>query len=282
MSIRNIPARVNRGTTNVREYVNAKFNAFLAPPSTRGIAGFLFDVPRDEIVELTAEVTDHFTEDNSYINDHVINMPIEVTLSGFVGELVFAPPRGAEGVLNEIRSRLSPLVGFLGEYTPQALQQVNRLVSTAESRVGEINQYLDQAQNLVALFEGENAAENRQQAAYQQLFAFWASKQLLNVQTPWTYLSNMLITSITATQDEDTEQLTDISVRLKQLRFADPIAKVDYDETLLPVREAQQSEPEQDGGTSSGVEQEDGSALYRAFTNEGELKSFGDLLDGIF
>lgn len=56
------------------------------PPA--GVAGFLFDIVGDETVMLTSEITDHYVEDNTAIQDHVALAPEQITLKGTVGELV--------------------------------------------------------------------------------------------------------------------------------------------------------------------------------------------------
>lgn len=61
-----------------------------------GIAGFLFDIVGDEMVMLTSEITDHYVEDNTAIQDHVALAPEQITVKGIVAELVIGselPPR---------------------------------------------------------------------------------------------------------------------------------------------------------------------------------------------
>lgn len=268
MSINNIAAQTNRGITNARDYSNEQFNVLIAPRSARGIGGFMFDVPEDDQLELNSDITDHFTEDNSYINDHIVNQPIEVTVSGFVGELVFTPPDGLEGVLSRLSSRLSVVDGFLGGYLSQQQQSINRTVSQAEQAVANVNQFLDRAQNLIAFFDGEDIEDSRQRQAFNKLRALWGAQRIMTIQTPWTYLENMAITNITFLQDDVSEDRSDISVTLKQIRFASPIRKTNYEETIVPVREEQQSEDEEDNGVVQGSEEDDATFLRRVLVDE--------------
>lgn len=57
-----------------------------------GIAGFLFDIPGDEWVELNSQITDHYTELNTSIQDNIALEPERVTLRGVVAELTNSAP----------------------------------------------------------------------------------------------------------------------------------------------------------------------------------------------
>lgn len=57
-----------------------------------GIAGFLFDIAGDEWVELTSQITDHYTEANQAVQDNIALAPEKITVRGMVAELVAATP----------------------------------------------------------------------------------------------------------------------------------------------------------------------------------------------
>lgn len=61
-----------------------------------GIAGFLFDIPGDEWIELESEITDHYTEANTAVQDNIALRPERVTLRGIVAELTTAAPAPQE------------------------------------------------------------------------------------------------------------------------------------------------------------------------------------------
>jgi hypothetical protein len=60
------------------------------PPE--GIAGFLFDIPEEEEINLRSEITDHYVEDNTAIQDQIALKPDEVTVRGLVAEIVSLQP----------------------------------------------------------------------------------------------------------------------------------------------------------------------------------------------
>lgn len=69
-----------------------------------GIAGFLFDITGDEWVELRSQITDHYTEANTAVQDNIALEPEQVTVRGMVAELANAapPPQGVAPVTNPL------------------------------------------------------------------------------------------------------------------------------------------------------------------------------------
>ena len=263
MSFQTIPQNLNRGISNARSFVNDRANALVAPKTAEGIGGFLFDVPREDQVNLNIDVTDHFTENNSFINDHIVNQPITITLSGFQGELVFERPSGIAGAAQQIQNRLETVEAYLGERTPGAIQQAQDIVGQAQSAISTINQTLDRAQNVIGLLDGqEGPEETRQQRAYNQLNAFRLARTPVTVQTPWAYFNSMIITSLTFIQTEESQDYSDISVSLKEFRVAET-QTVAFDEDLFPPRTQVQDAPAEDQGLVRGEEGPDASVLFQ-------------------
>ena len=248
---------------NSQDYLDTRTDTILQPKTAEGISGFLFDIPDGENINLNSEITDHFTENNSFINDHIVRKPITITLNGFIGELVAKPPEGVFGDAQEIANRLTVIDGYIGEYTAGGAQIVQRAVQTVQSVVSGINQLADKAQNLIDLFDGETAEETKQQKAYRDLYALWKSATFVTVQTPWEYFGNMVIQNIAFRQNADSKSITDISVTLKELRIAE-IQTVDYDQNQFPPRVQVQEGEEEDQGIIRGQD-EDVSFLFTAF-----------------
>lgn len=251
MAFSEIAKSTNAGITDARGFVDNKAEAFVSPRAAEGISGWLFDIPEEENLSLSSDITDHFTEDNRYINDHIVRKPIRITLRGFLGEKVFQRSAGFEGALQELDNRLEVVDGYLGNFTDGMTQKLQGVVSQTERVVSGVNRTLDRVQNVVGFFEGEDQAASRQQQLYQELKALWNSSQLLTVQTPWDYLEDMLIETIDITQGAESQDWSEVTVTLKQVRFAD-VQTTDFDETLFPVRENAQSDPEQDIGNVRG------------------------------
>lgn len=262
MSFATIAQSANSGISDARSYLDNKANTLLGIKSSKGISGFLFDIPDRDSIKVDWDVTDHFTESNSFLNDHKVKKPIIITLTGFVGELVFRAPAGVEGLVQEISNRLEVVDAYLGDLTPGFVQDAQRVVQQAQSTISAINQTLDKAQNIIGFFEGEGLEETAQQKAFSELNAL-GDEIILTVQTPWNFYDDMTIQSLSFTQDGESEQITDISVTLKQIRISET-ETVDFDQDQFPIRELIQSGPEEDQGNIRGQE-ESSSLLFKAF-----------------
>lgn len=213
--------------SSVQNYVNGVASRYvLNPHGMKGIAGFVFDFEGDDEISLDAEITDHYAEDNSSVQDHIALKPYVVTLRGFVSEL-FLPGtgQGLFGALTTIQSTMGTVNAYLGKYTPQALQKLQGSVSKAVSQVqnyaNTASQYLNQAKNLASLFGGATGAPTRQQQAFVALSQLRDQRQIFNVLTPWTLLNGMAIERLTFIQPRESKTRSDIVVTMKQMRFVD-------------------------------------------------------------
>lgn len=266
MSFNTIAQSANSGISNARAYLDDKANTLLKPKSAKGISGFLFDIPDQQNLTLSSDITDHFTESNSFLNDQIVRKPIIITLTGFIGELVYEKPDGIAGAIQELDSKLETVEAYAGDLTPGAVQIAQRAVQQVQSAVSAINQTLDKIQNVVGFFDGEEPEPSKQEKAYNELFALWQSSELLTVQTPWRYYDNMAIQTISFTQNGDSEFITDISVTLKEMRIAE-IKTVDYDQNQFPPREEIQAGDEEDQGIVRGQDR-NVSFLFSTFGGE--------------
>ncbi len=178
-----------------------------------GIAGFLFDIPQSEEVSLQAQITDHFTQENYAIQDHIAISPIKITLTGEIGNLVFSENRFSQFV-NTVLDRLGPL-GVLSpqqsQSARQALSEINRLQSAAQSAV-------TQFRNLSDAFSPNPAGTDPQQRAYFKLQGMFNSRSIISVQTPWKTFPSMAIESLSFSQDEETKDKSTITAVFKEIR----------------------------------------------------------------
>lgn len=249
------PERVQM-SLNAGSYLNSKVAAIVSPKHAEGINGWVFDIPKSEQVRLSSDITDHYMENNSFVNDHIVDRPIEITLSGFVGELVWKKPTGFGADLNFFSGSLSVVDAYLGDYSPQELQKQQNLLGEIQKNNNFVKQIVQKTTNIVKSFSGDGQSKTLQQVAYNELKALKDNRSLLKVQTPFAYFENMLIQEITFVQGEDSNSYCDISITLKEARFAE-ISVVSFDEDLLPSRNQQQDTKESDNGTIKGTDDDD-------------------------
>ena len=196
---------------DLQNYVVSPLNAF-------GLGGFIFDAEGESIARLSADITDHYTEDNHAIQDHIAIHPKRITLKGYVGEVVYTTADQDLSLLQKAVQKLTQISEFLPSISSYAAQAEDALSSPLSSTInlGDASNIYGMVKNLIS----SNGDEARQQNAYLYFQSLMNQGILMGVQTPWEFITNMVIETITAVQSENSRFITDFSITLKQMRFA--------------------------------------------------------------
>lgn len=192
----------------------------------------LFHYEGENTVSLESDITDHFVEDNSAINDQIALRPETITVHGFIGELNDVAP-AVLAPLKEVADKLVSISGYEPQLSASALIAYNEasfLYSTAKSAVSSVvssystisNAITGETSQSVISSNGLNPSDNqnKQQTMFQQFYGYWRNRTLFTVQTPWAVFDNMAIKSLRAIQDQDTAVVTDFEVTFKIIRYA--------------------------------------------------------------
>lgn len=206
-------------SNNLAFISSATKQAVVKPQNFEGIAGFLFDIPKREEINLSADITEHYIENNTVINDHIALKPETLTLEGFVGELKFKSNRSLP-ILGGVVDKLNLIDGFFPDITTQA----NQLYTQTENALNVANQAKKNTENIYGLFNDldSSSKETKQAKAFYFFYALWQSREVFTVDTPWHVFTNMFIIDLKAMQEEN-NYLTNFSVTLKKIRFAENI-----------------------------------------------------------
>ncbi len=244
--------------TSARSVADGIGNFILKPAGAKGLTGFIFDYEGETVVQHTSEITDHYTEQNTFVNDHAAQKPARITLRGFVGELAQNPDTGLLGVLNTLQGKLTTLPAILGKYTPGAVQKLAQATTKATQVVNTVDDAIRRAQNVVGLVLGSTPSATKQQKAYQQLYCLWQANAVFTLDTPFNYFRSVIIESMTFVQDETTKQWSEISVTVKEVRFtgtqpAGPGLSPQLAAQNLQARAAQQGQAQTKLGSAGGV-----------------------------
>lgn len=237
--------------TKAGDTTNALVNKFVVSPVVGlGIAGFAFDIFEEHKVDLQSDITDHYVEDNSAIQDQIANKPLKFTLRGFVGELIDerADPKSD---IQEITEKLTIINSFIPIVTAGA-RQVNNLIQNRNSNTTAQNleNGIGTGVDLYKSFKELNPPDSRQAQAYNFFKALRDAKQLVGVDTPFGFVRDMAIENIVGVQG-DNAFITDFSVTLKQIRTA-TTQLVDFDKTQYQGRTQNQKAEESDNGKAEG------------------------------
>lgn len=181
----------------------------------RGIDGFLFDIPLTENITMSSNITNHYIEDNTTLQDHVALNPISITLTGKVAELVYTKQQSLS-FLSAVADRLAPL----GILTPAQSGQAQKVIASANQAVSAFNSAKKALTSLSDVFTDQPSL-NRQQSAYYKFEAFFLGRARLSVETPWRTYTDMVIEQFAADQDEGSTEETTFTITFKQVKFVE-------------------------------------------------------------
>lgn len=197
-----------------------------------GVAGFKFHIDQSEQVNMESDITDHYVDTNSAVQDHIARRPITITLNGYQGEYYYSV-HPIQDMVSKIGSVLTLVENFkpkLDAFTNQikirqtqrSLIALNNGDTTEAEKYGElagrqeINLKQHNAIDLFKLFQNIYKLTSAQTRAFYYFEALWKSEILFTVETRWKRFDNMVIQKVTPL-GENNADITDFSVTFKQM-----------------------------------------------------------------
>lgn len=234
-------------TADVASNLTGKY--VVSPIANLGLAGLAFDVYEEHKIELQSDITDHYTEKNTAVQDHIAVKPLICTLRGYVAELVNerADPKGE---FVELFQKLTVINSYVPQVTQQARQVKNLLTGQKQDKVKLLDDSIGTGVDLFKTFKELNPPKTKQAKAYNFIKALFDAKQLVGIDTPFGFLKNMAIQNVVIIQGNN-EFESDLSVTLKQVRFANTQV-VDFKENQYQNRTNNQRAETKDKGKVEG------------------------------
>lgn len=201
------------------------------PSDAQNPPAFLFDYEGEQSATLDSDITDHFVEDNTAIQDQISLKPVLIATHGFVGELndvvpsFLAPVKAIADKLTTISAyapgiSTTALIAYDNAFQLYQVGQnaVNAAVSAWSSVTsGQGTSVISGNAFFPIAFEPN---QNKQQTAFQLFYGYWTSRTLFTIQSPWAIFQNMAIKTLRAIQDSETRVITDFEIIFKQIRTA--------------------------------------------------------------
>lgn len=201
--------------------VNAS-QSFVGGLGTLGINGFVFDIAEECEVSLESEITDHYVEDGTAVQDHIALAPERVTLRGYVGEIVY-DTGDDKGFVREAAEKLTTVASYLpvvSNYANKIYNDIAKINLDGDSVVTSIEKLFNVGGDVYKAYRDINIPQDKQGEAFIYFEALRNSRKLLTVQTPYRYYTDMAIETVKIIQDAQSRDGSDIEVTLKKIRFA--------------------------------------------------------------
>lgn len=205
--------------------------------STSLLPTLMFHYEGEQTVALESDITDHFIENNTALQDQIALKPEKITTHGFIGELNDVKPSFLKP-LEVLAEKLT----FISAYTPAlsqtaiianneafffyqtAAMAANVAVSAWDTLTGGGGENIIGSNGLDGAFNpttGQVANhQTKQQIAFQQFYGYWVNRYLFTVQTPWAIFTDMAIMNLRAIQDDKTRMISDFEITFKKIRTA--------------------------------------------------------------
>lgn len=160
---------------------------------------------------ISSQITDHYMENNVSRQDHWAIAPDEYILSGYIGEVIYNPPKlwrsQAEKYVTDYLKPLSMLSPTFDNYTQSALNVV-QAVETSYRRYEQI------AQNIYSNLTG-NIKRSNQVYIMGILKNAQIKRQLFSVWTPYKVINDLAIQNISISQG-NSKYKSRLEIKFKQ------------------------------------------------------------------
>lgn len=204
--------------------------------SSTGVAGFRFHVPEGEQVSMESDITDHYTDANTVMQDHVARRPILMTITGLQGEYFYSIHE-IEDLLANVTPVLSLVKQFVPKLSAATIQTKQNWSKYREAQQGlaayyatfdkgiPLNQSFNNLWNslngvdLFQLFQNLYKLKSAQARAFLYFDALWKSQAVFSVETTWKRYDNVMVQKVIALRERNAD-ITEFSVVLKQMNFA--------------------------------------------------------------
>ena len=177
---------------------------------------FLFNYEGEQTVTCESDITDHYIENNTAIQDQIALKPVTITTQGFIAELNDIAPTN-QGSYNQIGQKLTTISSFVPVLTATAIILTQRAQAFYDnvltSSISAVSAW-ESINNVLLPFQ----VQSKQQQAFNLFYGWWAGRYLFSVQTPWQVFQNMAIQSLRPIQSAETNTITTFEITFKQIR----------------------------------------------------------------
>lgn len=247
-------------TKTVQDWLNQKENELIGgvlfSESTNGQILLFnnFGICTQNNLSLKSDITNHYTEENYWINDHWAINPPQYTLSGLIGELIYTVP---EGWAQKVESLYGPTgLGLLSVLSPTLGSYTSGVLNITRKVQSVVNKYINiakQTANKIKDFALKKAGitvvkKTNQRRVLDELENLMNNRILVNVMTPYGMYNRLAIVAINIRQSENTKFISDVEITFQKWRSVDELyADVNSEKMLTDVAAAQKAPEKQKG-----------------------------------
>jgi hypothetical protein len=207
----------------------------------KDIGTFEFSYIGEERIEAGAELTDHYSESNRFMQDHSAIKPRIVIMRGFVAENTFNKT-SLLPVITAAVNALAPVTPYLGNYSRGSAALMTNAISQTDQIINQLAQVQAVTQGAAKLL-GLLPSVSKVMQAFITLDNLRIGGATFAAVTPWgTFGDNapndrlgpVMIENLIGVGPEDTRGWADFIVRLKEIRVAPSLNQFALDNARAP------------------------------------------------
>lgn len=214
--------------------VNVK-DAIVNIIGTTGISGFKFHIVQNEQINLESDITDHYVDSNTPVQDHIAKKPVVITVNGYQGEY-FYTVHPIQTMLSKVVSTLKLVDVFKPKFSDatkqikEKWQKNQETLANAKIDYGEAGLKVPLKEKIITTgqtfndldlfkyFQNLYKLKSRQTQAYYFFKALWNMGVPFSLETRWERYDNMLIQKLRPLGD-NTADITDFAITFKQINI---------------------------------------------------------------
>ena len=215
-----------------------------------------FGISGGNTITANSEVTTHYVENNSAYQDHWAIAPIQYTLTGYVGEVIFRP---ATDWANWIEDNVTDYLAPLSMISPTVSSYVGTAINVTKQIEENYKRYSKYAENLmrtIGNWQGVSInSKTNQNNLFENLLTLRDNRMLVDVYTPYKTLKNMAMTSIIMRQADNSKYRSSIEITLQEYREVGTITRKATQDEMAGLAQ-QQKQEEINHGQAQGQKRE--------------------------
>ena len=244
-----------------------------------------FHTVTDDTINFQSNITDNWVENNTAIQDHIAISPVTITMRGLIGEQVYSSKQAEDEYksalmqANSVNARGKAIARFgdiyelkddgkltaISAYFPE----VSNITQTAQNMWDRHEASRKKAERIAGIFTGQannnlavkmndysglnsNLTESKLKQICEEIKDYWINRKSFVAQTPFGTFDNMYIQSVSLHQGNE-NFIGDVSITLKQLRFAQTLTTKADEEVLAKYNAYARAQIENNGKAQGNV-----------------------------
>lgn len=180
------------------------------------VNAFSFLITQEESLNLSSNITDYVLEDNTMAQSGNTRQPLQVDITGIVGELFYEKPQTLLKAEVFTQTKLNEFAGISPSLSIKGQEYLNKVNQTTRKIQNVVNK-VDNAFTFIRNFTSNQGLTQQQQAS-QILLSMWRAGTPFAVSTYYGVFENMQIKDLKIRQEDNLMQSL-ITMTLKQITY---------------------------------------------------------------